>query len=146
MIPVRVAQERNTRGAADFTKRSHQRSSPDAYIDAAKFVEKLSRSSCTFYSTVSLRPGSKIGITPAQSADIFAPSRSTQATAWPNSEKQAAETSPTYPLPIIAIPLRLLTLFVGDFVSRDLKLGNVSLDRRSVPAADNGLKACARKW
>src|SRR5216684_7545548 len=106
MIPVRVAQERNTRGAADFTKRSHQRSSPDAYIDAAKFVEKLSRS--------------------ARSADIFAPSRSTQATAWPNSEKQAAETSPTYPLPIIAIPLRLLTLFVGDFVSRDLKLGNVA--------------------
>jgi hypothetical protein len=31
MIPVRVAQEKDTSGAADFTKRSHQRSSPYGY-------------------------------------------------------------------------------------------------------------------
>src|SRR5258708_24635089 len=31
MISVRAARERNTRGAADFTKPSHQRSSPDGY-------------------------------------------------------------------------------------------------------------------
>jgi hypothetical protein len=31
MIPVPAAQEGNTRGAADFTKRSSQRSSPEAY-------------------------------------------------------------------------------------------------------------------
>jgi hypothetical protein len=31
MIPVPAAQVRNTRNAADFTERSHPRSSPEAY-------------------------------------------------------------------------------------------------------------------
>ena len=44
-----------------------------------------------------------IGITPRSRASILRVSLSTQVTSWPKSEKQAPETKPTYPVPIIAM-------------------------------------------
>ena len=53
-------------------------------------------------------PGSKIGISPRFRRAILSSSRSTQTTSIPNSEKQAPDTRPTYPVPIIAMRIAVL--------------------------------------
>src|SRR5512133_3741884 len=65
--------------------------------------ENFRRPPPTLLETRSARPGSKIGISPPSSRAILSVSLSTQVTSTPNSEKQAAETSPTYPAQIIAM-------------------------------------------
>src|SRR5580700_191611 len=65
-------------------------------------VVKLNRPAAALAETSCSRPGSKIGISPRCKRAIFSASLSTQVTDTPNSEKQAPETSPTYPVPIIA--------------------------------------------
>src|SRR5512147_1709850 len=69
----------------------------------ARSDENFSRPPLTLLETRSARPGSKIGISPPFSWAILSVSLSTHVTSTPNSEKQAAETSPTYPAPIIAM-------------------------------------------
>src|SRR6478752_6882273 len=53
-----------------------------------------------------------MGILPARSVRIFAPSLSTQTTSLPLSAKQAPATSPTYPVPITAIFIRFVSLWL----------------------------------
>src|SRR5512144_1131540 len=69
----------------------------------ARSDENLSRPPLTLLATRSTKPGSKIGISPPFSWAILSVSLSTQVTSTPNSEKHAAETSPTYPAPIMAM-------------------------------------------
>src|SRR5215472_18626720 len=71
-------------------------------------VVKVSRPAALLTATSWSRPGSKIGISPRCRRAILSASLSTQVTDTPNSEKQAPETSPTYPVPIIAIRICLL--------------------------------------
>ena len=66
-------------------------------------VVKLSRPAAALRATSASRPGSKIGISPARRRSILAASLSMQVTKWPKSAKQAPDTSPTYPVPIMAI-------------------------------------------
>src|SRR5215475_4063161 len=53
-----------------------------------------------------------MGILPARSVRIFAPSLSTQITSLPLSAKQAPATSPTYPVPMTAIFIRFVSLWL----------------------------------
>src|SRR4026208_1492939 len=53
-----------------------------------------------------------MGILPARSVRIFVPSLSTQTTSLPLSAKQAPATSPTYPVPITAIFIRFVSLWL----------------------------------
>src|SRR6266851_3920322 len=73
---------------------------------AARSVVNESRPAAILVATSASSPGSKIGTSPARSRAIFAASWSTQLTDSPNSEKHAPDTSPTYPVPIIAIRIR----------------------------------------
>src|SRR5216684_2631576 len=73
---------------------------------AARSAVNESRPAAILVATSASSPGSKIGTSPARSRAIFAASWSTQLTDSPNSEKHAPDTSPTYPVPIIAIRIR----------------------------------------
>src|SRR5258705_4589589 len=44
-----------------------------------------------------------MGIPPARSVSTLAASLSMQITSWPNSDRQAPDTRPTYPVPMMAI-------------------------------------------
>src|SRR4029077_20394703 len=71
-------------------------------------VVKLRRPAAVLAATSWSSPGSKIGISPRCSRAILSASLSTQVTDTPNSEKQAPETSATYPVPIIAVRISRL--------------------------------------
>ena len=58
-------------------------------------VVNESRPDCVLRRTISSRPGSKIGISPASSRSILPASLSTQVTRIPNSAKHAPVTRPT---------------------------------------------------
>ena len=66
-------------------------------------VVKCRRPASTLRFTSSSSPGSYMGISPRSSESILAWSISTQVTLMPISAKHAPETSPTYPVPTIAI-------------------------------------------
>ncbi len=66
-------------------------------------VAKCRRPAALLRPTRSDSPGSYIGISPALSRAIFSVSMSTQVTLTPISAKHAPETSPTYPVPTIAM-------------------------------------------
>src|SRR5215471_3548723 len=66
---------------------------------AGRSVVNVSRPSLTLRATISGRPGSKNGSSPALSFSIFTASESTQMTLLPKSARQAPETRPTYPVP-----------------------------------------------
>src|SRR5262245_7041320 len=71
----------------------------DALTAVGRSVVNVSRPSLTLRSTISGRPGSKNGSSPALSFSIFVASESTQMTLLPKSARQAPETRPTYPVP-----------------------------------------------
>src|SRR5216683_2566142 len=71
-------------------------------------VVKSSRFSRVFPTTRRSRSGSNMGISPFRSRAILSASLSTQVTWCPKSAKQAPDTSPTYPEPIIATRMRYL--------------------------------------
>src|ERR1700684_2193084 len=75
---------------------------------ALRSVVKLSRPAAELLATHWSRPGSKIGSSPRVRRSILPASLSTQVSDTPNSEKQAPETRPTYPVPIIAIRISRL--------------------------------------
>src|SRR6266851_750001 len=114
---------------------------------ALRSVVKLSRPAAALLATSWSRPGSKIGISPRLKRSILAASLSTQVTVTPNSEKQAPETSPTYPVPIIAMPMGAAPLLLGRCHVADIEreLGrlnfaeNAALDtKQSVAAVERG--------
>src|SRR5262249_9206630 len=75
-------------------------------MDAGDSVAKESRPASTLLATSASKPGSKIGIFPFWRSPIFAASLSIQVTTCPKSEKHAPDTSPTEPVPIIAIHMK----------------------------------------
>src|SRR5437764_4094579 len=69
-------------------------------------VTKLSLPLDSDFLMIAASPGSKIGSSPFLRHSIFAPLISAAVTRWPICAKQAADTSPTYPVPIIAIRMQ----------------------------------------
>src|SRR5688572_15177456 len=82
----------------------------DVRTASARSVEKRKRRTAALRDTTSASPGSKNGIVPARSASIRETSVSTHTTEWPKSARHAPVTSPTYPVPTIAIFIGLRTL------------------------------------
>src|SRR5271169_3083479 len=70
---------------------------------AGRSVVKESLPAAALLATSASRPGSKIGISRCCRRAILPLSWSTHVTSTPNSEKHAPETSPTYPVPTIAM-------------------------------------------
>ena len=78
-----------------------------AGMPSRRLVVNVSRPAATLLTTISRRPGSKIGSPPAFSVAIFLSSLSMQVTSLPQSAKQVPVTSPTYPVPMKAIFISL---------------------------------------
>src|SRR5258708_2246377 len=98
---------------------------------ALRSVVKLSRPAAALLATSWSRPGSKIGTSPCFRRSILPPSLSTQVTDTPNSEKHAPETRPTYPVPIIAIRMGVVSLLsCRSMQARPAHLWGYSRDHR----------------
>ena len=106
---------------------------------AFRSVVKDSRPALALTATTSSRPGSKIGMPPAFRVSTLPASLSMQITSWPNSDRQAPETSPTYPVPIMA--MRMESPKNGAFFWPEPRSNTRELpkDCLNCPFADNGL-------